>query len=97
MLGLTRIDQQDFQTSFLELLEQRDPVNSGRFHRHGFYSAVTDTPARPSGTATSIPAASGLRNAFARLESASNRQYGHYTPNQIRDAFEVYWIETSNS
>jgi hypothetical protein len=30
MLGLPSIDQHEFKTSFFELLEQRDPVNSSR-------------------------------------------------------------------
>ena len=33
-------DQSRFKTSLFELLVQWDPVNSGRFHRHGFDSAV---------------------------------------------------------
>jgi len=40
MLGLARIDQQDFKASFFELLEQRDPVTPVDSNRHGFYSAV---------------------------------------------------------
>ena len=42
MLGLPRIDQQYFETSLFELLEQGDPVNAGRFHGHGFYAAVLE-------------------------------------------------------
>jgi hypothetical protein len=32
LMGMTRLDQQHLKTARLEQLEQRDPVNAGRFH-----------------------------------------------------------------
>jgi hypothetical protein len=35
VLNVARIDQLYFEAPTLEQFEQRDPVNAGRFHRHG--------------------------------------------------------------
>jgi hypothetical protein len=40
MLGLPRVDQHHLKARFFELLEQRNPVDTRRFHRHGFDPAA---------------------------------------------------------
>jgi hypothetical protein len=50
VLGSSAIDETDLESMTLKDFMQRDPINTGRFHRHGFDSAAT----KPDGSCMQI-------------------------------------------
>jgi hypothetical protein len=42
VLGVARVNHHHLETPLLEDLEDRDPVNPGRFHDHGFHSTTSE-------------------------------------------------------
>jgi hypothetical protein len=51
VLKIPGIDQTYFQTGSLQNLERRDPLNAGRFHRHGLNPALV----KPRGKCVQFP------------------------------------------